>query len=169
MIRLKNVAVSFALGALVSIVLSASSYGAARKSEVNSDSTITGSQLVKLLSQKTGEKPLVIQVGFQFLYEGGHIDGARWAGPASTSKGLQRLKDAVRMVPKNKEIVIYCGCCPWSECPNIKPAYKTLTKLGFRHVKMLYIPVDFAHDWIDHGFPIVKGDEPTSARKDHDN
>jgi hypothetical protein len=45
---------------------------------------------------------------------------------SSTSSGIQwlpegvaTLRSAVQALPRNEEIVIYCGCCPMKNCPNI--------------------------------------------------
>ena len=116
-------------------------------------------QLVKLLSADKGEKPLVLCVGFSVLYQGGHIVGAKFAGPTARPQGIQALKRAVQGVPKDKSIVVYCGCCPWNRCPNVRPAFTTLQDLGFTHVKVLSIPTNFRDDWVDKGFPIEKGPE----------
>jgi hypothetical protein len=35
--------------------------------------------------------------------------------------------------------VIYCGCCPWTHCPNMKPADDALHAMGFTKVKSLSI------------------------------
>ncbi|HKI68540.1 MAG TPA: rhodanese-like domain-containing protein [Verrucomicrobiae bacterium] len=113
--------------------------------------------LAKSLSAATGQKPLVICVGFPVLYQGGHIVGAKFAGPASKSKGIQALKREVKYLPRDKQIVLYCGCCPWNRCPNIRPAFFTMQDLGFTNVKVLSIPENFREDWVGKGFPIVKG------------
>lgn len=143
-------------------VLSSTTIAAQKIEEWKSNEIIKPAQLIKLLSGKSAEKPLVLQVGFDFLYEGGHIDGSIHAGPASRPDGIQSLKNAVKNVPKNKPIVIYCGCCPWVECPNIRPAFATLQSLGFRNVKALFLPVNFEHDWISKGYPTSKGSKPVS-------
>ena len=72
---------------------------------------------------------------------------------ASSPQGVARLKEAVRNVPVTKEIVVYCGCCPWDECPNVAPAMKTLRALGYKDVKALYIPENFEADWMAKGYP----------------
>jgi hypothetical protein len=53
--------------------------------------------------------------------------------------------------------VIYCGCCPWSKCPNIAAAYDTLHDLGYTRIKVLYIAKDFGTDWVDKGYPATQG------------
>jgi len=55
-------------------------------------------------------------------------------------------------------IVLYCGCCPWNHCPNVKPAYDALQAMGFRNLKVLYIANNFGADWVDKGYPTAKGD-----------
>ena len=121
------------------------------------DQIIEPEALVKALSAATGQKPLVICVGFEVLYQGGHIVGARFAGPAAKPKGLEALKREVRDIPRDKQIVLYCGCCPWKRCPNIRPAFRTMEELGFTSVKVLSIPTNLREDWTAKGYPIEKG------------
>jgi thiosulfate/3-mercaptopyruvate sulfurtransferase len=116
-------------------------------------------QLVKSLSAAKGGKPLVLCVGFPVLYQGGHIVGAKFAGPAARPAGIQALKRAVQGLPRDAQIVVYCGCCPWQRCPNVRPAFSTLQDLGFTNVKVLSLPTNFREDWIARGFPIEKGPE----------
>lgn len=93
----------------------------------------------------------------ELSYEGAHIPGALFAGPSSTADGLAHLKQIAANIPRNKEIVLYCGCCPWEKCPNIRPAYDALRSMGFSRLVVLLNPNDFAHDWIGRGFPIARG------------
>lgn len=104
--------------------------------------------------QSAGARPAVIHVGFGVLYRGRHIAGSVYAGPASTSEGLSALKAAVAGLPRDHEIVVYCGCCPWDHCPNVKPALDLLKQMGFKRAKALMIPTNMATDWTDHGYPV---------------
>lgn len=115
--------------------------------------------LNKSLSAPTGEKPLVLCVGFPILYQGGHIVGAKFAGPTAKPEGMKALKRAVQDLPHDKQIVIYCGCCPWTKCPNIRPAFRALEDWGYTNIKVLSLPTDFRQDWVTKGFPIEKGTE----------
>lgn len=99
-------------------------------------------------------KPAIIQVGPNLLYRSHHIPGAVYGGPASKPEGLDALKAAVKDLPKDRDLVIYCGCCPWDRCPNIKPALELLKQLGFTRVKAMYSATNFKTDWIDQGFPV---------------
>lgn len=117
---------------------------------------ISPAELEKRLNGPKGRRPLVLQVGFKVLYDGGHIPGAIFAGPASTAAGLAQLKQAVAKIPHDKEVVIYCGCCPWEKCPNVKPAYGALRQMGFTRVVVLLMPQDFAHDWVGQGYAVER-------------
>lgn len=117
---------------------------------------ISPAELDKRLSGPKSARPLVLQVGFRVLYDGAHIPGAIFAGPASTADGLARLKAVAAKIPHDKEVVIYCGCCPWEKCPNVKPAYEALREMGFTRVVVLLIPQDFAHDWVEQGYPVER-------------
>lgn len=108
--------------------------------------------------QGSGNKPLLLQVGFQSLYLQGHIPGSKYCGPARSPEGIANLKTCVRSVPHARAIVIYCGCCPWQECPNIRPAFRTLKTMGFSNVKVLYIADNFGRDWAQKGYPVSTGE-----------
>ena len=106
---------------------------------------------------KAGNAPTILQVGFSVLYQQAHIPDAQYAGPANKDDGLLNLKSHVEALPLDKLVVIYCGCCPWTNCPTVKPAYEALHRMGFTKLKVLYIPNNFGQDWMYKGFPVEKG------------
>jgi thiosulfate/3-mercaptopyruvate sulfurtransferase len=114
-------------------------------------------ELARWLSETSGAKPLVICVAFPVLYPGGHIAGARFAGPTAKPEGIQALKRVANGLSQDKQIVLYCGCCPWDKCPNIRAAFRAMQEWGFKDAKALYLPTNFQQDWIAKGFPIEKG------------
>lgn len=99
---------------------------------------------------------LFIHVGFPVLYRSVHIPRSVYAGPGSTPEGLADLRKAVAGQPKDREIVLYCGCCPFEKCPNIRPAFAALREMGFTHVKALMLPTNLKTDWIDKDYPTEK-------------
>ena len=119
---------------------------------------INPDELVKILQLAKGEKPLMIQVGSHVLYSQAHIPGSEYIGPATSENGLQQLRQRVQSLPRSKFIIIYCGCCPWSHCPNVKPADDALRALGFTNVRVLYVANNFGADWVEKGYPVAKGD-----------
>ena len=112
-----------------------------------------------LAAQLAGKvsNPVVIHVGPNFLYRGKHIPGSVYAGPGAQPAGLDALKAVVDKLPRTREIVVYCGCCPWSHCPNVKPAVEFLRQMGFTKVKAMYVETSFAADWTDKGYPVEAG------------
>jgi rhodanese-related sulfurtransferase len=114
------------------------------------------SDLAATLRSPSNSKPLVFQVGFRKLYDQAHIMGAEYVGAAGDDQGLGALRQRVAKLPKDAPIVIYCGCCPWSHCPNIAEAFNALRDLGFTRLKVLYIANNFGADWVDRGYPLGK-------------
>jgi rhodanese-related sulfurtransferase len=108
--------------------------------------------------QAKNNKAALIHVGFAVMYRGKHIPQSVYAGPGRNAEGIAALKSAVANMPKDREIVVYCGCCPYEMCPNIRPALAALREMGFTHVKALMIPTNFATDWINHGYPVEEGE-----------
>lgn len=119
--------------------------------------SLSPEELARMLGQP-GDKPLLFHVGFKKLYEQAHIPGSEFLGPTSEAEALDRLRQRVAALPRTASIVIYCGCCPWERCPNVKPAYQALHELGFTNAKVLLIPHDLGADWVAKGFPVAKGD-----------
>lgn len=118
---------------------------------------ITPVDMVKLLASSDAKKPPIICVGFEFLYKGAHIPGAQFIGPGREAKGIEALKQWATSVSHNTDVVIYCGCCPFKHCPNIRPAYQALHQAGLTHIRVLEIEDSFAKDWVDKRYPVEKG------------
>jgi thiosulfate/3-mercaptopyruvate sulfurtransferase len=106
---------------------------------------------------KGGPRPVILQVGFKVMYDEAHIPGALYAGPGSKDDGIAVLKEAAASIGKSQEVILYCGCCPWEHCPNVAAAWRTLKEMGFTNLKVLYIPKNFGADWVEKGYPVVKG------------
>ena len=146
-------------GALVVAVLATSAAGAAEVTHpITPADLIAPRQLNSQLPAVKAGKIVLIQVGFHMMYLMGHIPGSHYAGAASKAEGLAALKNLVSKLPRNQEIVIYCGCCPWDDCPNIRPAFQALKEMGFSKLKILDIPQRLGDDWTAKGFSVVKGD-----------
>lgn len=108
---------------------------------------------------KAGKQPTILCVAFPMLYRNRHIPHAVYAGPGFKPEGIDLLKKAAAGLPKDADIVLYCGCCPMVKCPNIRPSYRTLKEMGFTHVRVLNIPTNMHVDWYAKGYP----SEPGSA------
>jgi len=114
-------------------------------------------ELARIVQQPSTALPVILQVGSHVLYTQAHIPGSDYAGPGSEDSGLQVLRDRVAKLPHDAAIVLYCGCCPWSRCPNVAAAFDQLRALGFARVKVLYIAENFGANWVDAGYPVSRG------------
>ena len=116
-------------------------------------------QLALELHYPAPRRPVVLQVGFKVLYRSGHVAGSRYVGPGSKPEGLAALGKALGALPKQQRVVLYCGCCPWQDCPNVRPAFREARRLGHHDVDVLYIHKNLQEDWIAKGLPMREGDQ----------
>ncbi len=105
------------------------------------------------LAARLSSKPAIFYVGPNVMYRSKHIPGALYAGPGMKSEGIALLKAAVSKLPRDREIFIYCGCCPWDKCPNMQPAFAALKEMGFTKAKGVSLPDNFKTNWLDKGYP----------------
>jgi thiosulfate/3-mercaptopyruvate sulfurtransferase len=153
-----NQKLTFTLSALVLTIAVLTAYAAGQSStDIPTNALINPAEVATLIQSKA-EKPIILQVGSHVLFQQAHIPGSEYVGAGSTAEGRQQLQKRVASLPKDKFIILYCGCCPWEHCPNVKPAYKELHEMGFSNLKVMYIANDFGKDWVEKGFPVSKGD-----------
>lgn len=62
------------------------------------------------------------------------------------------LKLALGNTPKNREIVVYCGCCSLDVCERVEKAFDLLRANGYNNVKVLNLVVGFDPDWKGKGY-----------------
>jgi len=86
----------------------------------------------------------------------GAIKNSIEIGPAQEAENLALLKRQLRDLPKDREVVIYCGCCPFQHCPNIRPAFALLKEMNFKNAKLLNLSKNLKVDWIEKGYPLMK-------------
>jgi len=141
------------LGALLLGSFLVLAVAAARPDALTPADLIRPDELTKALSLPEKDRPLILHVGPQALFRTGRIPDARFAGPGSTARGRATLQRALLGVPPSRPIVLYCGCCPWVNCPNVKPAFETARSSGYSNVKVLYIAQDMKRDWVSQGRP----------------
>jgi hypothetical protein len=107
--------------------------------------------LAKVLSNPKSPQPIVYSIGMQAVIKGS-ID----IGPVMMPDNLNTLKQKLGKLSKNAQIVVYCGCCPFSRCPNVRPAMKLLKEMQFTNYKLLNLPQNVKVDWIDKGYPMAE-------------
>jgi|SRR6476661_2012877 len=109
------------------------------------------SELAQRLNDSTASLPVIISVG-----PGALIPHSLVAGPAQEKENVDKLTKELKAIDRNKEVVVYCGCCPYEHCPNVRPAVALLKELKFTHYKLLDLPHNMKTDWLDKGYPRVK-------------
>lgn len=108
-------------------------------------------ELAKEIIDPNAHKPFIFCVG-----PGAVIKNSIDIGPAKEKVNLDKLTQQLRKLPKDADIVIYCGCCPFDHCPNIRPAFTLLNEMKFTNQKLLNLPHNIKVDWIDHSYPVEK-------------
>lgn len=98
----------------------------------------------------------ILYVGFPILFKGAHITNAVLAGPCSKPEGLESLRKIIAGLPANKDVVLYCGCCPLNRCPNIRPAYSAASEMKVARLRVLALPTNLHTDWTAKGYPTQK-------------
>ncbi|RZL52847.1 MAG: rhodanese-like domain-containing protein [Pedobacter sp.] len=83
------------------------------------------------------------------------IKGATHIGAASEKEKLQLLSTELKKLSKDKTVVVYCGCCPFEKCPNIRPAFRMLQANNFSKAYLLNLPTNLKTDWIAKGYPLA--------------
>ena len=150
--------------AAVIVCFGRSTYAKGQTTQRSVSETLPASQLVQpadlvreLAFASPDSRPTIVYVGFRTLFTGGHIPGATFHGSAFTEQGLADIKKWAASLPRTTNLIIYCGCCPFERCPNIRPAFALFRDMGFMHLRVLELPTSFAVDWVDKNYAIEKG------------
>jgi len=113
------------------------------------DQLIQPDVLVKKIAEADEKRPIILNVGVEK-----NIKSAIEIGILSSPSKQEKLKKVMANIDKNKEVVIYCGCCLLKECPNIPIALNFVKSLGYSKVKVLNLPVGLDEDWIAKKYPM---------------
>jgi len=94
--------------------------------------------------------PMIFSVG-----PGAVIPNSIDIGMVNDEKNLAKFKDEISKLPKATNILIYCGCCPFEHCPDVRPAIALLKSLKFTNYHLLDLPNNIKTDWIAKGYPTL--------------
>lgn len=106
-------------------------------------------ELADKIKTNSKDKPIIFNVGPME-----NIKTAVFVGRATSATCVEKMKSTLAMENKAKPIVVYCGCCSYASCPNIKPAYDALIGLGFKNTKVLELPEGIKPDWVAKEYPM---------------
>jgi len=106
------------------------------------------SELAKIITDKR-DSIVIISIGpFNTIPGGIHV------GMTSEREGLDKFKAQLNSIDKNQKIIIYCGCCPFEHCPNVRPAIDVLKGMNFTNYYLLNLPNNLKINWTDKGYPV---------------
>lgn len=111
---------------------------------------IEPSALAAIIANPKANQPKIFNIG---VVE--NIKGAINLGGVSDKENLQKLNNALSKLPKSTFLVVYCGCCPFERCPNIRPAVNLLKTLGFTNARLLNLTTNLKQNWVDKGYPLA--------------
>lgn len=111
---------------------------------------IEPSALAAIINNPKTAQPKIFNIGVV-----DNIKGAINLGGVSEKENLLKLNNALSKLPKNTFVVVYCGCCPFERCPNIRPAVNMLKTKGFTNGKLLNLPTNLKQNWIEKGYPMA--------------
>ena len=106
--------------------------------------------LATIIAKPKANQPKIFNIGVV-----DNIKGAINMGGVSEKENLQKLNNALSKLPKSTFLVVYCGCCPFERCPNIRPAMTLLKTLGFKNGRLLNLPTNLKQNWVDKGYPLA--------------
>ena len=84
---------------------------------------------------------------------GAVIPHSRDMGMIKEEENMKKFKRELEALPRDTSIIIYCGCCPYEHCPNVRPAIELLKEMKFTKYKLLDLPHNIKIDWINKGYP----------------
>jgi thiosulfate/3-mercaptopyruvate sulfurtransferase len=105
--------------------------------------------LARLISDPQAHQPVLISVGPAAV-----IKNSVDIGATHEKTNLKRLRVELDHLSRVSEVVVYCGCCPFNHCPNIRPAFNLMNEMKFERHKLLNLPKNIKVDWIDKGYPV---------------
>jgi len=138
------------IGLFILILFFATKSNAQKPQNWNSKQLIEPSELARSITTNK-DVPVIISVG-----PGAVIPNSFDAGMTSTKDGIDKLKTKLNSLSKNQKIIIYCGCCPFEHCPNVRPAIDVLKQMNFTNYYLLNLSHNIKKDWIDEGYPVKK-------------
>lgn len=111
------------------------------------DQLMQPAQLAHMM-QNNKPFPVIYSVG-----PGAVIPHSEDIGSVKEKENLDEFKNRLSKLPKDAGIVVYCGCCPFEHCPNVRPAVALLKEMKFTNYKLLNLGHNIKTDWLDKGFP----------------
>lgn len=139
----------FSFFTFILVVVLLSACGQTNDESVWTESRLEEPEVLAKTIQDGDDLRVLINIG-----PGAIIPNSIDAGMTGDSEGMDNLKSIVSTLDKDEKVVIYCGCCPFAQCPNIRPAIQLLKEQKFSNFALLNLPQNINADWISKGYPV---------------
>ncbi|MBS1951486.1 MAG: rhodanese-like domain-containing protein [Bacteroidetes bacterium] len=131
------------------IFLSLTTFGQQQKDPWSALQLMEPENLAQVMNDPKAHQPVILCVG-----PAATIKNSIEIGPAKELANVANLTHYLKNIAKDEIVVLYCGCCPFDRCPNVRPAFEALNKMGFKNHRLLNLAHNLKVDWIDHGYPV---------------
>ena len=135
------------LFAVMGLLLSAQIIFAQNAPNWTSKQLMEPSDLAMILKSKKAI-PVIFSVG-----PAATIPYSTEIGMVKDKENLDKFKKKLGSIPVQTRVVVYCGCCPFEHCPNIRPAIDVLKEMKFTNYMLLNLPHNIKTDWLDKEYP----------------
>ena len=131
-------------------ILSACKNSSAQNPENWTSSQLTEPAALAATLKENKDVPVIFSVG-----PGAIIPNSIDIGMVKDEKNLAKFQQKISKLPKSTNILIYCGCCPFEHCPDVRPAIALLQNMKFTNYHLLNLPNNIKTDWIAKGYPTI--------------
>ncbi len=139
--------------AICAIIIAAAGCSNAQKrsDELFAGHMIAPAELAKQIQDGSARQITILNIGPRK-----NIPGAIKLGMVSEPEGMAAYRAQLAKYPLDQQLVIYCGCCPYEHCPNVRPAVAVLQELKFINYRVLDMPSNIDVDWVKKGYPLAQ-------------
>lgn len=134
---------------ILALIITSVAIASAQQTAWKKEQLMLTSEMAEKIKTNAKDKPLLFNVGPME-----NIKGAVFVGRGTSVSSIDKMKGTLSMENKNRVVVVYCGCCSYASCPNIKPAFDALVSLGFKNAKVLDLQEGIKPDWVAKGYPM---------------
>ena len=138
---------TFQLIFILLIIISCNNSSAQNPENWTSKQLVEPAALAAILNSNK-EVPVMFNVGPAAI-----IPNSIDIGMVKDEKNLAKFREQISKLPKSTNILIYCGCCPFEHCPDVRPAISVLQSMQFTNYHLLDLPHNIKTDWIAKGYP----------------
>lgn len=108
------------------------------------------SELASIIKNKTNQVTIISVGPFNTIPDAINV------GMVSEEENMDKFKTQLSTLKKDAKVVVYCGCCPYEHCPNVRPAIDVLKQMKFTNFYLLNLPDNLKIDWINKGYPVTQ-------------